>query len=198
MEKPKTIRNKSLEEIRPAKGVKLKPKSPPIEKPKQESPKVIRNVEPPENLEPPTEEAIKIVERIKKAKDELIIAMRNFNNLLNDTKLLENKSESDKNVEAEIIGELIRSTQMVEALEQGEGIMSLCVFSTRLSLSLRNHYNKIAYKNYLLEQRIANIEKSVGVKPPKEDPKAKEKQFLLEQAEKLGIKINIEGENEED
>lgn len=159
---------------------------------------MIQNVNPPENIEPPTKEAVEIVERIKKAKEALLLAMRNFNSLLNDTKLLENKSENDKGVEANVINELIRASQEVEFLQPGEGVMSLCIFATRLSLSLRNSHNKIAHKNYLLEKRIENIEKAVGVKPPKEDPKSKEKLFLLEQAEKLGIKINIEGENEED
>jgi len=44
----------------------------------------------------------------------------------------------------------------------------------------------------ILEKRITQLEKAAGIEPPKEDLKAKEKQFLIEQAEKLGLKINIE------
>jgi hypothetical protein len=126
------------------------------------------------------------------AKQELIEAMRGFSRLLGDYTLSENKTERDKQEETLIVNELIRSSQAVERLERGEGVMSLCVFATRLSLSLRNINNKNLYKMSLLEKRISQLEKAAGVEPPKEDIKSKEKQFLMEQAEKLGIKINIE------
>ena len=118
--------------------------------------------------------------------------MRSFNRLLNDSKLPENRSEREKQEETLIINELIRSVQAIEKLQPSEGVMSLCVFATRLSLSLRNAGNKLAHQNYLLEKRIEQLEKNAGIEPPKEDPKAREKQLILEQAEKLGIKINIE------
>jgi hypothetical protein len=145
-----------------------------------------------ENLEPPTEEAARLVSQINNAKKALIDSMRSFNRLLNDSKLPENRSEREKQEETLIINELIRSVQAIEKLQPSEGVMSLCVFATRLSLSLRNAGNKLAHQNYLLEKRIEQLEKNAGIEPPKEDPKAREKQLILEQAEKLGIKINIE------
>lgn len=148
-----------------------------------------------DNLEPPTEEAARLVTQINNAKQTLIESMRGFSRLLNDAKLAENRSEREKQEETLIINELIRSVQAVERLEPGEGMMSLCVFATRLSLSLRNLNNKLSHKNHLLEQRVSQLEKAAGIEPPKDDPKAKEKQFLLEQAEKLGLKINIEDDN---
>lgn len=118
--------------------------------------------------------------------------MRGFNRLLSNSTLPENKSEREKQEETLVINELIRSSQTVERLEYGEGMMSLCVFATRLSLSLRNAGNKLSHKVHILEQRIEQLEKANGIEPPKEDVKAKEKQFLIEQAKKLGVKINIE------
>lgn len=197
-DRPKTLQSKDPKDIRPAGGgVKLRPKRPPTERPKVKPPRVVQNVQPPpdvqlENLEPPTEEAAKLVSQINNAKNALIEAMRGFSRLLSDSKLAENRSERDKQEETLVINELIRSVQTVERLEPGEGLMSLCVFSTRLSLSLRNVNNKLSHKNHLLEQRVSQLEKAAGIEPPKEDPKAKEKQFLIEQAEKLGLKINIE------
>lgn len=198
-DRPRTLKDKSLKEIRPAKGgVKLKPKNPRPPKPKQQQERqVVQGVQPPpdvplENLEPPTEEAARMISQINEAKKNLIESMRGFSRLLNDSKLPENRSEREKQEETLIINELIRSAQTVERLEPGEGMMSLCVFATRLSLSLRNAGNKLAHKNHLLERRIEQLEKEAGVEPILEDPKAKEKQLLLEQAEKLGLKINIE------
>jgi len=118
--------------------------------------------------------------------------MRSFSRLLGDHTLTENKSEREKQEETLVINELIRSAQSVERLERGEGMMSLCVFATRLSLSLRNANNTQLHKMSILEKRITQLEKAAGIEPPKEDLKAKEKQFLIEQAEKLGLKINIE------
>lgn len=143
-------------------------------------------------MEPPTEEAIKLVNKINDAKQLLILAMRKFNKLLSDTTLQENKSEKEKQQEVNVINELILATEKVEMLQPKEGLMSLCVFATRLSLSLRNVNNLLSHKMYQLENRIEQLEKTIGVDPPKEDPKAREKKLLIEQAEKLGIKINIE------
>jgi len=187
------LKNKDLKDIRPAGGVKIKNK---IEQRSQQNTKVIRNVQPPEipmeDLEPPTEEAAKIITKINNAKNALIDTMRDFSKLLSDSKLLENRSEKEKQEETTIINKLISAVQEVERLEPGEGTMSLCVFSTRLSLLLRNVNNKLSHKSFLLEKRVEQLEKAIGVEPPKEDPKAREKQFLIEQAEKLGLKINIE------
>jgi hypothetical protein len=194
----RTLKNKELKEIRPAGGgVKMRSKNPALPKPKQQEPRVMQNVQPPpntsaENLEPPTEEAARLISQINNAKQALIEAMRGFSRLLGDLTLPENRSERGKQEETLIINELIRSVQAVEQLERGEGLMSLCVFATRLSLSLRNTSNKLSHKIYILEKRIEQLEKATGIEFPKEDPKAKEKQLLIEQAEKLGIKINIE------
>ena len=199
-DQPRALKDKDLKDIRPARGgVKLRQKRPPKDevRPRPERPpaKVVRNVhspESPENPEPPTEEAARLISQINRAKQRLVDSMRGFSKLLSDPKLLENRSEREKQEESSIINELISSAQSVESLEPGEGLMSLCVFATRLSLLLRNAGNGLSHKNYLLERRIEQLEDKLGVEPPKEDLKAKEKQFLLEQAKKLGLKINIE------
>ena len=176
----------------------MRPKKPVmVEKKEPQDPRVVRDVQLPsdirlENLEPPTEEAARLISKINDAKKTLIDAMRGFSKLLNDSKLAENRSEREKQEETLIINELIRSVQIVERMEPSEGLMSLCVFSTRLSLSLRNTNNKMSHKNYLLEKRVEQLEKAAGIDPPKEDPKSKEKQYLIDQAKKLGLKINIE------
>ena len=194
-DRPKTLKEKQLKDIRPVQGsVRLQSKRETSKKQRQPQ-KVIQNAQPNipmENLEPPTEEAAKIISQINNAKLKLVESMRRYSKLLDNSVLQENKSEKEKQEESYVINELVRAAQTTEKLEPGEGLMSLCVFSIRLSLLLRDANNKLSYDNYLLENRVKQLEKTVGVEPPKVDLKAKEKQLLLKQAKELGIKINIE------
>jgi hypothetical protein len=190
---------RELESIRPAKGAVKTQKKGKIERnlKKPGSHKIISNINqniPPERIEPPTEEAVKIVAKVNKAKDELIGAMRAFNNMLNSKKLLENTSEREKQSEQMIINELIRTSQVVENLQPTEGVMSMCIFAVRLAISLRNAGNSLAHKVMLLGNRVRTIENKLGIEVSEEDPKAKEKQKILEMAKELGIKVSIDGD----
>lgn len=158
-----------------------------------EKPKIVNNVSPEETdgyIEPPTEEAAKLIARLNNAKQELIGVMREFNKLLNVKTLPINKSAQDKEEEAKIIHELIRAATAVDAINpsQQEGVLSLSVFATRLSLLLRDAGNKLAYEVQKLEERVSTLE-SQGITKEENDHA---KEYILREAEKLGLKISIE------
>lgn len=185
---------KELDQIKPAiGGVKLKAKTQKRKKPEPEKSKIINDVNPEDTdgyIEPPTEEAARLIARLNNAKQELVSVMREFNKLLNVKTLPTNKSSHDKDEEARIIQELIRAATTVDSINPGqqEGVLSLGVFATRLSLLLRDAGNELAYKVKQLEERISVLESRGPVE--KADSPAKE--YILKEAEKLGLKISVE------
>jgi hypothetical protein len=149
---------------------------------------------PNEEVEPPTEEAVKFISRLNNAKQELISVMREFSRLLNIKTLSINKTDKEKEHENRVIDELIRAAITVDRInpEQNEGVLSLSVFAARLSLLLRNAGNELAYEVQKLSDRVAVLE---GSEPRKEEPREDPaKKYILEEAKKLGLKISIEEE----
>ena len=123
--------------------------------------------------------------------------MKEFSKLLNNKTLSSNRSVKEKEHENRVIDELIRAAVTVDRLNSGqnEGVLSLSIFSARLSLLLRNAGNELAYEVKKLSDRISALEGSQnGSEEHKEDETALDdkKKYLLEEAEKLGIKISVE------
>jgi len=190
---------KELDQIRPARGVKLKSKAPRPEKPKPERPRRISDVQPDvsaEQREPPTEDAIKFISQLNNAKQELVGTMKEFSKLLRIKTLSSNSSSKEKEHENRVIDELIRAAITVDRINAGqnEGVLSLSVFAARLSLLLRNAGNELAYEVKKLSDRVAVLEGESPVVEEKDvdDQVELHKQYLLEEAKKLGIKISVE------
>jgi hypothetical protein len=150
-----------------------------------------------QQIEPPTEEAAKLISKLNNAKQELISVMREFGKLLNVKTLPSNKSDKEKEHESRIIDELIRAAITVDRInpEQQEGVLSLSVFAARLSLLLRDAGNKLAYEVQTLNNRLCVLE---GEKPHVEEESEEEqrarkaKEYILKEAKKLGVKLSIE------
>lgn len=152
-------KRKSIDEIRPARGVKLKRK---IKKTKEELDKrVVENVQGEQGEV--TDEAARMLGDLNNARQEYMTAMKDFNSLLNSKVLPENRSTDDKNKENDIIKRLVLTAQKVEELtgNSGDAILGMCVFAVRQSLSLRDAGNRLAYELSLLKKEVELIKNDV-------------------------------------
>lgn len=165
----KSLQNRtSMEDIRPARGVKIKQKEIPKKEVVQNKPQVIQNVHAPENVNPPTEDALRILEQSTKIKENLLAKIKDFNDLLRARVLSENKTEEDKRKEQEVVGNLARAAMEVDEYSPKEGLLSLCILSIRQSLSLRDAGNELAYKIMKMEAKIKELEEKLNNTEKKE------------------------------
>ena len=169
---------KKPEEIRPAKGaVKIKQK-------KLEKKEVVQNVEqdrPGQELPPPTEEAGRVVAELNKLNQEFILLARDFNKLVNDSVLPENKTETSKDHEREVINKLSQTAIKIENLSPASGLLSLSILNLRYVLSLRDAGNKLARKIHILENSKQNLLENIA-----------SKEEALKYIDELKKKFNIE------
>lgn len=153
-----------MEDIRPARKLKISPKN------RKEEPvinkvqaKVVEDVAPPEEiLETPNEEAVRIIARVNEAKNNFLVAMKNFNKILQTSILPENRTEQQKNEEVGAINYLLETATIVENYSSSkEGVLGLGVFAVRQALILRDAGNRLAYKVQQLENKLKQIEKDI-------------------------------------
>jgi hypothetical protein len=161
-----------------------------------------------EQIEPPTEDAIKFITKLNNAKQELIGTMKEFNKLLSIKTLPINKSSKEKEHENRVIDELIRAAVTVDRINAGqnEGVISVSVFSVRLSLLLRNAGNELAHEVQRLNERISALEagdkvteENRAVEMLEASRKEQERKdaaildakrdALIEEAKKIGLKL---------
>ena len=155
-------KRKDLSEIRPATGVRVKRKVKRKPKPEPEQARVIKNAELPDgNVQPPTEEAARVLSELNEAKVKLVDAMKNFNRLLNDRTLPENKSMQDKENEQKTVNALATAALGIETLSPGEGLLGMCVLAIRQSLSLRDAGNTLAYELHQVKQELAQVKDDI-------------------------------------
>lgn len=141
------MQNKKLDGIRPAKGVKIKNKTQEVNAPEQVAPKVIQNVPLAEDVaSPPTAESLQINFVVNEAREKLIKAMKDFNKILSNSVLSENKSIKEKEDEQQIVDNLTEAAQVIDKYSGGEGTLALCIYAIRQSLLLRDAGNRLAYE----------------------------------------------------
>ncbi len=151
---------KSLDDIMPAtRGVKLKRKTKVKNPINPTKPIIKKDVFPPpiEDLETPTQKAMNIVSKNKKVQDRLIEAMKELNKLMNITTLAVNKSINEKNIEKEIVTNLINTALEIEQTSSGEGFIALATLALRQGLSLRDAGNKLSYDLFQLNKKMDNL-----------------------------------------
>lgn len=140
------MQNKKLDDIRPAKGVKIKNKTQEVNVPEQVEPKVVQNVQPTGEPAAPTSAGLQINFMVIEAREKLIKAMKDFNRILANNVLTENKSIKDKEEEQQVIDDLTGSAQIIDKFSDGEGTLALCIYAIRQSLLLRDAGNRLAYE----------------------------------------------------
>lgn len=118
----------------------------------QEKPQIVPDVPAPEVQEAPSEESIRIEQKLIRLRDEMGAKMREFNVLFNNNILPKNKSQEIKDNENAIFNGLINQFNLLNDLSPNEGTISLLVLCLRHLLSLRDAGNKLAYQVYLLEK----------------------------------------------
>lgn len=159
---PGKIKSREDLNIPPAKGqvkVRSKQQKEPVERQK---PQVIENVgpvPPVSEMEPPTDEARKILMKSQEAKAEFFNAIKNLNKLFSRKTLPENRSLFEQQEEQAAVDKIIRAAIAVEDFSDREGILGLCVLSIRHNLLLRDAGNRLAYKVKMLQDKIEKLEK---------------------------------------
>lgn len=119
-----------------------------------QKPKVISDVIPPEIEKQtlPSEESIRIEQKLIQLREDMQAAMKDFNGLFKRSVLPENRTQEEKQVESQIFNELINRATQLNSLSTDEGTISLNILALRHLLSLRDAGNKLAYQTYLLEK----------------------------------------------
>lgn len=140
----------------------------------------------------PTEEAIRISNKINIARQQLIQAMQSFNKILSNCILPENKSVSDKELEKSIISDMTKAATEIDKYSNGEGTLALSIFAVRQAIFFRDAGNRLAYEIDDLKKRISTLEKNV----PQEEQKKVAENRVLELAKELGVNITVDGKNE--
>lgn len=183
----RALQNKTrLEDIRPARGVKVKQKEHPREK--NEPPRIIQDVKPVGDFEPPTEEAMRLLAQSSTFKDNLMSSMMEFNGLLKIRTLPENKTEEERKKEQEIVSKLAQAALAVEDLSPKEGLLSMCILAVRQALSLRDAGNEIAHRIVQMENRMKKIEdkiENVNITPEIKKEVVDSKKQMLEMSDML-------------
>jgi uncharacterized protein YdcH (DUF465 family) len=177
---------KDIGEIRQGPSVKLKKREP------VEEPQIVQDVKDLNNSEPPTEDALKLMAQLSGAKQKLFESMKEFNKLLNNRTLPENKSTVDKDLEQNVVNSLAQSAMVVEQLSPKEGLLAICILAIRQSLSLRDAGNEIAHRIISLENRISKLESSSKESSPSETKEVKKQMIELSDM----LKKLAEGTNE--
>lgn len=154
------MKNKSLDEIRPARGVKTTRKT---ATPAPAGPtRIIKDVLPPrQDIPPPSEDAAKIVIENNRAKEKLIEAIKGINRLMNYQVLPENRSMKDDEEERSIVSNLVSAAIAMEALSPGEGLLGMAVLAVRQGLSLRDAGNRLAYEIDQLRRELKTLRELV-------------------------------------
>lgn len=178
------MQNKDLKDIRPARGVKTAPVK--EERKATVSPQIQKNVQFDDNQEP-TEDALKLISEIRNSKDNLLMAMRNFNLAIRNKTLPENFSEAEKNKDKAVIDELIVSAQNIEKYSLGEGYFALFINLLRGLINSRDERNRLEFEIQTLKKRILSLENGKNY-----DPAEEKKIELYNLAREMGIKIKIE------
>jgi len=144
------------------------------------------NVSGPTDPAPPTEDALKISAKINELNKNLILTMKEFNNILSSKILPENKSLVEKERENNLIKEMVNLAKEIDYYATGEGTLALVIFLIRQNILLRDAGNRLAYEISLFKNLSA----------PKDIEDANKK-YIIEKAKELGIKISIEEDNEQ-
>jgi hypothetical protein len=149
---------------------------------------------PAEELPMPSEEAIKIEAQALAANQDLIMCMKEFNQLLGHSVLPENRSTKEKEHEQNVTSNLTAAAQAVDRFEPGKGSLALSTFAVRQALLLRDAGNKLAYEVKMLREDMNQLKQPEQkvVARPAEEPSDATKKYILERAKELGVKVSIE------
>lgn len=148
-----------------------------------EAPKVIPNVSNSGELPPPTDEAIKIANKVNILRQRFVRDMKDFNQLLSNSILPENKSSGDKEKEQEIISSLTNSASEINGYSNGEGTLGLVIFALRQMIHFKDANNRLIYE-------VGEIKKKLNIQD--EDPKDVARRKVMELAKELGVDVKVD------
>jgi hypothetical protein len=134
-------------------------------------PQVVPDVTPPQEIEVPSEESVKIEQKLITLRNEMRAKMYEFNRLFKQKVLVDNKTEAHKHEEKAIMSGLTELFSNINSISPDEGTISLLVLCLRHLLSLKDAGNDTAYKIYLLEKSVFG--ESTEDKQRKKDLEAK-------------------------
>ena len=105
------------------------------------------------------------------AEQKIVLAKRNleklsieFHKLLDDKKLMQNKTNGEKSMEADLALRLIQAANDLDVANypELEGIYSLIMLLTHIGLIMRDRYNQIEYGNESLLREINKLKKQIA------------------------------------
>ena len=88
--------------------------------------------------------------------------MQEFNKLLKNRKLAENRSIKENEEEQNAVSQLALAVLGVESLNPGEGMLGICILAVRQALTLRDAGNTLAYEIHQLKEKIVLLEGKIN------------------------------------
>lgn len=122
-------------------------------------------------IQPPQQNPKVVEDKVKKARTNLEVAVKEFLKLLDDKVLEKNKSPAHKNIEKTAADGLFKAVIGLEQENVGEGILALGATTLRTNLKLRDRINELEYLLLTTIRDLKTIEKQLGTKDDK--PKGK-------------------------
>src|SRR5690348_12816986 len=96
-------------------------------------------------------------QRVVEAKRQLEKLMIQFNSILQDKTLQENKSQGQQNVESDGVMRLLMAAGDLDMLNSPEGTYALITLLIREALILRNNNNRLEYQIQGLKKEIERV-----------------------------------------
>src|SRR5574337_404675 len=122
-------------------------------------------------IQPPQQNPKVVEDKIKKARGNLEVAVKEFLKILDDKVLEKNKSPAHKNIEKAAADDMVKAVMGLEQENVGEGILALGVTTLRTNLKLRDRLNEMEYLLLTTIKDLKTAEKQLGTKDDK--PKGK-------------------------
>jgi hypothetical protein len=97
--------------------------------------------------------------KLNELRQDLMNSMRDFNKLMKDSKLPENRSMKEKAEEQDVISRMVNAASEIDKFSRGEGSLAVCIFAVRVALSVRDAGNYLAYEIHQLKEKINDLGK---------------------------------------
>jgi len=114
----------------------------------------------PKSMETDPKGTLEVEEKLRKTRQQLEVAFKDFHLLLGDKVLDANKSDGAKKTEELKVNNLYKAAVALDNINYGEGVMSLAIIAMREMLKVRDKVNELEYTLYLTRKEIAESKKN--------------------------------------
>lgn len=118
-------------------------------------------------IQPPQQNPKAVEDKVKKARTNLELAVKDFLKVLDDKVLERNKSAAHKNTEKVAADNLFKAVVGLEHENVGEGMLAMGITTLRTNMKIRDRVNELEFLLYSTIKDLKAVEKQLGMKDDK-------------------------------